>query len=158
MINAIQRLVSLKVSDVMSQDVVVVRANQAMSEIADVLTSRGISGVPVVDNNGCCVGVLSAVDFVKREQAREASDPSASDRDDSVAAYMSSTVLTIPPDSTLMAAVRIMGARHIHRLPVLDEYGKPQGLLTSMDMIAALINAVDEMEQVTGAAASADPG
>jgi CBS domain-containing protein len=52
----------------------------------------------------------------------------------------------VQPEQTLLTAARLMCEKHVHRLPVLNLDGKPVGLITSMDVVAALVNAIDERE------------
>ena len=61
---AIDKLTALRVEDVMVRAVVTVAVNSTMSEAADVFIEHQITGAPVVDEMGHCVGVLSATDFV----------------------------------------------------------------------------------------------
>ena len=76
---ALNRLVSLRVADVMSRQVVPVYTHQTMAEAAAVFIEHGISGAPVLDEQGHCVGILSAADFVRRQRGavRSASSFSA---------------------------------------------------------------------------------
>ena len=141
---AIDRLITLKVKDVMSRDVLCVSPDQDLADIAQLFVDNKISGVPVTASDGSCVGVLSAVDYVKRE--RIVRGPDAETTNDTVQDHMSRSVQSIRPEQTLLTAARIMCAQHVHRLPVLDAEGRAVGLVTSMDVVAALVNAIDERE------------
>ncbi len=162
----LDRLQSLRVSDVMNRQVVSVHSHQTMSEAAAVFAQHRISGAPVVDERGHCVGVLSAADFVRREGAPDPgavsiaagntavarSSPAGSweIRDvypERVAARMAQAVQSVSARASLVDAARIMCAQHIHRLPVLDEKGRPVGMLTSLDIVAAVVQAVAEQQQ-----------
>ena len=59
------RLTALNAGDVMSRDVVTIAQSVSMWEAIDILIKRKLSEAPVVDENGKCVGVLSAVDFMR---------------------------------------------------------------------------------------------
>ncbi len=65
--STIERLLSLKVSDVMTPSVVTVSSHETMSEAAALMVEHHVSGMPVVDEAGHCVGVLSATDFVRHK-------------------------------------------------------------------------------------------
>ena len=56
------RLLKMRVAEVMANDVVTVTANSTMCEAADVMSERHVTGVPVVDQQGQCIGVLSGSD------------------------------------------------------------------------------------------------
>jgi CBS domain-containing protein len=163
--SAIERLLSLRVADVMTKNVIRVSANQTMAEAAETFTERQISGAPVVDEHGRCVGVLSASDFVTREHKRGDTGAATPSRgrshrlvqqapegpytieetiNDLVSSHMSPTVQTIAEDATLLTAAREMCALHIHRLPVVDHHGYTIGVVTSLDIVAALVNVIEE--------------
>ena len=164
---AFDRLTTLTVSDVMSKDVVQISAHQSMSEAAASMLQMDISGVIVVNEEGRCVGVLSAADFVRREyrdgrSSEDSFDPGGHEltrsgmagsleisdtRHEQVGANMSSAVQSIRADSSLLSAAKMMVLEHVHRLPVLDGGGYPVGLLTSTDILAAVVNAHQEIQQ-----------
>ncbi len=143
--SAVDRLLTLKVKDVMTRHVVCVSKDQRLSEAADLFVEKGISGAPVIDERGRCVGILSAIDYVQREHVLRGTGPeeAAADR---VYQEMSVVVRSVQPENTLLNAARIMCEKHVHRLPVLNLDGKPVGLITAMDVVAALVNAIDERE------------
>ncbi len=142
---AVDRLMTLKVKDVMTRKVICVSDDQPLPEAAQLFLAKGISGAPVVDRHGRCVGLLSLVDYVRRCHA----PPDDGERDTAgelVGQGMSPGVRSVQPEQTLLTAARLMCDKHVHRLPVLDLDGKPVGLITSMDVVAALVNAIDERE------------
>ena len=161
--SAIERLLSLRVSNVMTQSVVDVSIHQTMSEAAALMVERNVSGVPVVDDAGHCVGLLSATDFVRHKSKVEAKDTALTGQErelvrpefdqpipidevagDLVSLHMTATVQTIHRDATLVEAGRIMCAEHVHRLPVVGENGQVVGLVSSLDIVAALVKAIEE--------------
>lgn len=164
MSEAITRLESLQVQDVMSKDVVQVSANQTMSEAATVFADHGVSAAPVMDEQGHCDGILSATDFLCRE-CREAESGEHSLTSDShrlvspagdgpmyigslsenlVSSHMTRAVQSVAPDVSLLKAATIMNAEHVHRLPVIDNHGRAMGLISTMDIVSSLLNAIDE--------------
>ena len=58
---------------------------------------------------------------------------------------MSEAVQSIDPGASLLIAARMMCAEHIHRLLVIDDSQQPVGVVSTMDIIAAMVNVVDEM-------------
>jgi CBS domain-containing protein len=161
----LDRLASLRVSDIMTRQVVSVAAHQTMAEAAELFLRHKISGAPVVDEQGRCVGVLSAADFVwrEREEAEVSAAVSTERRAettktehperlddisyDLVTSHMSPAVQTVHAHTSLIEAARTLCAQHIHRAPVLDAEGKPQGIFTSLDVVAAVVKAAEEAAQ-----------
>lgn len=157
----IDRLAALRVGDVMTKDVLTVEVNQTMPEAARLFTENHVSSAPVVDELGHCVGVLTATDFVKRESSLMPSNEdklqlvrSASDQayhcvpvdNDYVRQRMSPAVQSIDADASLLRASRVMCNEHIHRLFVIDPKNHPIGVVSTMDIVAAMVNVIDEME------------
>lgn len=142
--SAIERLLTLRVADVMSKPVITVLTHDTMSHAAQVLLEHSISGVTVVDEQHGCAGVLSCLDFVKM-QAGPMRQRLAEEYDEElVLGSMSSDVRCVTANQSLLSAARLMQAEHIHRLPVLDDAGRLLGMITSLDIVAALVNAIDE--------------
>jgi predicted transcriptional regulator len=63
---------------------------------------------------------------------------------DLVQYHMSSAVQTIEHNCSLLDAGRNMCGQHIHRLIALDERSAPVGILSSLDIVATVISAVEE--------------
>jgi CBS-domain-containing membrane protein len=161
--SAIERLMSLRIRDIMSPEVVQVPAHQTMATAAEILRKHEVTGAPVVDEQGRCVGMISGSDFVVREHVRSGSARSSGEveyvlvRDvqsepyhveyvhtDLVSNHMSSAVQTVSTNTTIIEAARVMCGEHIHRLVVLDHAQRPVGVASSLDVIAAVVNAVNE--------------
>ena len=155
--SAIERLLRLSVKDVMAKDVVVIALHATMADAAETLSNSSISGAPVVDEQNHCVGILSAADFVQREASCEEEteheltqeSPAkpyqvAVVADDLVSAHMTSTVQSIAEDASLIDASRVMCNGHVHRLPVLDAASHVVGMVSSLDLVAATIHAIEE--------------
>ncbi len=143
--SAVDRLLTLKVKDVMTRNVVCVSMDISLAEAAAIFVEKKISGAPVVDQQNRCVGILSATDYVKHERFMPDADAAATDQQ-AVRDQMSKGVQSVRPEQTLLTAARMMCVRHVHRLPVLDADGQPVGLITSMDVVAAMVNAFDERD------------
>ncbi len=159
MIASMDRLKSLKVSDAMAHNLITISANSTLSEAADVLCECRITGAPVVDERGKCVGVISGSDFIhsKAEELEGTSNRHVLTggafydafrieevRHDLVRCHMTPVVETVPESTSLLQAARTMCDKHIHRLIVVDELDRPVGILTSLDLVATLVSVVAE--------------
>ena len=150
-----QKLANLRVEQVMARDVITVHEDSSMIEAARMLHNYGITGAPVVDDFGRCVGVLSASDFVQSKYEVgcncvthvvtniECSGLLRAEEldDESVRAHMSPNVQKIRGHRSIIDAGNIMCHEHIHRLIVVDRQGKPVGIITSLDLVSAMVNA-----------------
>ncbi len=165
--NAIERLEGLRVSDVMTRDVTTIRSSCTIGEAAEILYNSKSTGAPVVDEKGRCIGVLSAHDFLrlKKQQHTLEQDIVACQEyqlveggpektlairhvdEESVREHMTAAVQSIDLHAPLLLAARTMSAEHIHRVVVLDEHALPIGIVTTLDITAALISAMDEQHR-----------
>jgi CBS domain-containing protein len=134
----VDRLQSLRVCDVMNPNVVHLRGDDTITHAAGVLLEHEISGAPVIDAAGHAVGVVSSTDFVRCVD--EASDVANL----TVADVMAPVVQSISHRSSLLEAGQIMCGAHIHRLFVVDGDGRPVGVLTALDLVAATVQSIEE--------------
>ncbi len=135
--SATDRLWSLSIRDIMSPNVESLRTTQTMSEAADIFSEHHISGAPVVAETGQCEGVLSVFDFVRNRDASH----------EQIDAHMTRPAKTISADAPLLTAARLMCDEHVHRLIVVDEEGRPIATTTSLDLVSAMMNAMEECTQ-----------
>jgi CBS domain-containing protein len=142
--SAIERLLSLRVADFMRRNVLAVSADATMGEAAESFLRHKVSGAPVIDEVGHCTGVLSAADFVRREAQGPPRPMGNGDFVELVRAYMSPSVHSIAAQATLIDAARAMCGKHVHRLPVLDARGKVVGVISSLDLVAAMVHSIEE--------------
>jgi CBS domain-containing protein len=129
----------------------------SIRDAAHRLVQTAVTGAPVVDGEGRCVGVLSTTDFMHwmdREHHGPAAcatspafcvpwdmvDPDALP-DDVVHDLMTHDVVVVPASATLGEVTRKMIDARIHRAVVIDANGKPIGIVSSTDILAAVIRA-----------------
>ncbi len=150
----IKRLRGLTVADVMNNQVVTIGDDQPLSEVAETFAQHNISAAPVVDGTNQVVGILSATDFLytradgtaRRHAPADRCDMIAGHEADTAASRMTKAIRTMTPDAPLLQAASIMLFEHIHRLPVLNKQGRVVGMVSTMDITAAVVNIVQEFD------------
>jgi CBS domain-containing protein len=148
----------LTVRDIMDSDPVSVTVADSIETVLQVLRDNDLSGVPVVNEGGRCVGIITEADlvlsdededfhlphyfelfggvvFLERwshfeERARKAFASTAED-------MMTPDPVTIEPDASAREAAHIIAARKHNRLPVV-EHGRLVGVVTRVDVLDAL--------------------
>jgi len=124
-----------RVSDVMNRRVVRLNQMDTMATAARLFAEHQISGGPVCNDFDHCVGVLSVNNF-----AHDGRNPKQGPLfDELVGHHMSSPVVSVLPDARLSEAALIMCQKHTHRLPVINSDGLLVGMISSLDIVAALI-------------------
>jgi CBS domain-containing protein len=132
MITKDKPFLSLTAGDLMSHAVVAVPQGMSLRAAALVLTREQITGVPVVDANGRCVGMLSATDFLNLWVKDRP------DGDAPVSRYMTADPVLVGPDTPITRLARQMIDAHIHRVVVVDADERPIGVVASTDVLAAV--------------------
>lgn len=122
---------TLRVRDIMSNEVQTLSTGTTVAQAAAFLTERRVGGVPVTDG-GRLVGVVSKSDLVdpKSGLSTGGSRP--------INEVMTHLTLTVRPDDSVMLAVRRMLDAGIHRVVVVDEDGKLSGILSPTDVLRAV--------------------
>jgi CBS-domain-containing membrane protein len=116
------------VADLMTPEVVAVQRGTSFKEIARLLDEFGITAVPVVDEDGRPVGVVSEADLLHRHTSGE-QGPSTAE------GLMSSPAVVARPRWSAVEAARVMERRRIKRLPVVDGTGRLIGVLSRRDLL-----------------------
>jgi two-component system sensor kinase FixL len=121
----------LKVKDLMESDVGTCGADQTVAFAATRMADDGISSLIVVDSAGV-IGIITEKDFLEKVVARGKSALDVKIRD-----VMSSPVVTVFPEMTVIEASKVVHERHVKRLPVVES-GSLVGIVTQTDLIRVL--------------------
>lgn len=125
------------VGDIMTPDPILVRADEPLHVVARVLEENEISGVPVTDEQGNLVGVLSETDLVR---ARATEHLWSRWPGLTVRHLMHSPVLTADRSMSVEEAAVLMERAHVHRLVVVaEDQQTPVGILSTSDLVRAMI-------------------
>ena len=154
----------LRVKDIMQKEVITVRPDTTVRELADLLAQNKISGVPVVNEEGAVVGMVSEADLIVQdadlhfpyyiqfldsviylqsfhkfeERFRKAFATKVGD-------IMSREVVAVSPDASVREAATLMTDRNVNRLPV-TESGKSGARLVGIVTRADIVRAIAERE------------
>jgi CBS domain-containing protein len=142
------------VKDVMTADVVAVRADASYRDLVAQLRTHRVSGFPVVDDDGKVVGVVSESDLLAagtpgskhlafhhhHHQDPPAAAPAAAD-------LMTHPAVTIGSDEPVRRAAAVMAARKLRRLPVVDHGGRLVGILSRADVLSVFARPDEEIRR-----------
>jgi CBS domain-containing protein len=146
----------MKAMDVMSRDVVTCRPDDEVAKVVKLLAERDVSALPVVDDSGMVVGVISEADLMRREEIDtekhrpwwlEAVTPGitlakefAKEHGRKVDEIMSDTVVSASEDTSLGEIATLLEKHRIKRVPILRD-GKLVGIVSRSNLIQALASA-----------------
>ncbi len=146
----------LTAKDIMTKDVVTVKPETSLEDLASLLLKHQISGVPVVDNAGALYGIVTEKDLISRNRRLhiptvvsfldaaiylESSKKFEEDVKRLAATKVSEIcvrkVVTITEDTTVVDIATIMDDKDIHLLPVVKG-GKVVGIVGKRDIVRAV--------------------
>ncbi|MFF8941543.1 CBS domain-containing protein [Streptomyces sp. NPDC014864] len=145
------------VSDVMTHTVVAVGRDAPFKDVVQLMGQWKVSALPVLEGEGRVVGVVSEADMLPKEEFRD-SDPDRftqlrrlSDLAKAGALtageLMSAPAVTVHPDATLAEAARIMAQRRVKRLPVVNDEGMLEGVVSRGDLLKVFLRTDDDIAE-----------
>jgi len=151
----------MKAKDVMTSPVVSVEPDASIWQAVRIMLQRHISGLPVIDQHGRLVGIVSEGDFLRRAetgtQRRRPSwleflvgpgrlaDEYTRTHGRKVREVMTPDPLTVREETPLDEVVRTMEKRRIKRLPVVRG-DKVLGIVTRANLVHALAGVAHELK------------
>ena len=126
-------MLSKKAFEVMVRPVVSARKNASARDIALQLMNGLYSGMPVTDDDGKVVGIITEIDLLNAiVEGKELEKTVASD-------IMTTEVISVNPDMNLSEIIKIMNEKKIIRVPVVSKEGKLRGVVSRCDILQAKI-------------------
>jgi len=148
---------SKTVADIMTPQPITVKPETPLQEAIKIMVENHISGMPVVNEAGKLVGVISESDLMWQETGVETppyimfldsviylQNPARYDKEihkalgQTVGEVMSDKAIAIKPNQALREAAHLMHEKKIRRLPVVDEQDLVIGILTRGDIIRTM--------------------
>ncbi len=140
---------SIKARDVMTREVVWVKRETPLQEVAEKMEEKEISGVPVIGENGTVAGVISEKDFLSQMSVKNTKTcmglvaeclkvkgclalsigaQKASD-------MMTSPAVTVDEDTPIVEISNTLSEKNINRVPVTDQHGHLTGIVSRADIV-----------------------
>jgi CBS domain-containing protein len=126
---------NLVVGDLMTIDPVTIAPDATIEEAERLLDLYDITGLPVVDETGRPIGVISQTDLLASATQSVGQLIRGKASGLRVGEIMSSPAITVPLLSPLGDAARLMRDSRVHRLVAIDEQGRAVGVLSATDFV-----------------------
>lgn len=123
----------LKVEDIMTRNVMTVAPGTKLDDLAWGLTQKGVSGAPVQDAGGHILGLVTKSDLADPSRPNKLHGATAED-------VMSPFVFAVDAADSVLDAAKRMVETGSHRLVVVDAQGHLAGILSTMDVVRALVS------------------
>ncbi|MFJ7904718.1 CBS domain-containing protein [Streptomyces sp. NPDC096198] len=150
------------VEELMSRNVVRARPDTPFKELVRLLEENGVTAVPVVDELGRPMGVVSEADLLRK--SADQTDPSGRTPIPHLEAWerakaegsraeelMSAPAVCARPEWTVVEAARLMETQNVKRLPVVDEADRLLGIVSRGDLLRVFLRRDDAIrEEITG--------
>ncbi len=135
-----------RVREIMTSPAIVVHQNAHINEVQALMEEHGIRRLPVVDDDGRLVGIVSAGDLREAMAVIAASvvnpyAPEASEEWLTVDEIMTPNPITITPDEPIWRVAELFIRHKIGGLPVVDEQGDLLGIVTESDLLRLVAEA-----------------
>jgi CBS domain-containing protein len=148
------------VGDIMTTDVVTLPSSASFREIVTLMLTRDIGAVPVVDEPGHLIGIVSRTDLVAKEAiAQDARSEAwelltsrgrkmrAQGMADTAGGLMTTDPVTVTAGSCVARAAYLMQRREVTHLPVLDENGILVGVVSRTDLLKLFLRGDAEVRE-----------
>jgi CBS domain-containing membrane protein len=144
---------SVTARDIMTRNVVSVKPDDTLENVVGAMSANRISGVPVLDPAGKVLGIISGKDILSRLLGDDSGSLMAllyrciraegclcrSVRNLTAKEVMTSPAVTVRETASLAEIAELLAGRKINRLPVTDQDGRLQGILTRNDIVNATL-------------------
>lgn len=144
----------MRADDIMSVDVITVAPDAEITEVARTLIANHISAVPVVNEAGGVIGIVSEGDLMRRPESGTERHPSwwltfLADTQERAQEFvkshgqyakdvMSPKVITVTPETPMEDIAEILEKNRIKRVPVVQD-GKLVGIVSRANLLQGLV-------------------
>lgn len=125
--------------DVMRTPAITIHEGASVAELTELLQTAHVSGVPVVNDDGTVVGVVTEKDVLYGSMGLAENAAADAPMPPSTAQVRVREIMTAPAvsadaETPLVDVCRMMWRFHIHRVPIVRD-GKPMGIVAAMDLV-----------------------
>lgn len=139
----------MRAKDIMTRPVHVIWQSASVESAAQMMTSRSVTALPVLDANGALVGMVSEGDLLWHRvptdptaQPRRYRDTDPQHRPGLVAEVMAQSPLTTTPESDVAEVADLMLQHDVRSMPVV-EHGEVVGIISRRDILRAMVRSDD---------------
>ena len=126
----------MKAYDIMSTDIEAAKENATISEVGTRLILRSINGIPIIDDDGKVIGILTIIDILRAIRDNKNIDGLKAED------IMTRNPIVINQKTDMMDMIDIMDKKGIEMIPVIDEESDNRiiGVVSRKDIIEEKFN------------------
>ncbi|WP_409227926.1 CBS domain-containing protein [Gudongella sp. SC589] len=145
------------IKDIMTKDVITVTMDDNVEKCASLLIKHNLSGLPVLDESGKLVGIVTEGDLIRRasrikgpavlevlggliylDSPKKFMDELKNSMGQKAGDVMTKKVVTIDPEQTIEEGATLLVEKKVKRLPVVDKKGELVGIVSRRDIMSYL--------------------
>lgn len=131
---------ALLAQDLMTSPVTWLPSDNTLLEAWTVMKRQGIHHLPVTSVHGMLVGMISNHDLLPYAHELESVNSPGPSAGHKLARVMSNRVLSATPTTEIREIAHVMLDEHVRAIPILDNSGHPVGILTTSDILRAIVH------------------
>ena len=120
-----------KAADIMTKNVITVKKDMLLTDVIALLLRWHISALPVVDDEGKMVGIISEIDLMNLTFDGNAADTTVEE-------VMVTDIVSFSPVTELADLVQAFSKRHLRRVPIVEK-GKVCGIVSRRDILREML-------------------
>jgi len=151
----------MKIKEVMSTNVTTIEVNRPLSDLAKLFAHPNIGGMPVVDEAGNMVGIVTMIDFINyclphsplliqelisSNEGVEKDIFSIDWENTKISDIMEKRIVTIQEEDSIVKAAALFYEHKIRMLPVVNSSGKLLGVVTLSDIYKGIYDRIQRTE------------
>jgi len=127
------------VTEIMSRDTTCADRDLEAAALVDLMVQGHVGCVPVVEEPGRPIGMVTKFDLVERLFAAESADPAhpaaRAPLPETASDLMMPLAITLAEHATVAHVAALMAAESIHHVPIVDGAGRLIGVVSAMDVV-----------------------
>lgn len=123
----------MKAKDIMSKNIIFARPDETIKEVSLKMLKNKISGLPIIDNSGKIVGIISQTDIVKLSEKYNEKELEKLKVDEII--KRKRRLIVARENTSIKRLIKLMIKHDISRIPIVDKEYKVIGIVSKLDIL-----------------------
>ncbi|MEM1904837.1 MAG: CBS domain-containing protein [Candidatus Aenigmatarchaeota archaeon] len=123
----------MKAKDIMSKNIIFARPDETIKEVSLKMLKNKISGLPIIDNSGKIVGIISQTDIVKLSEKYNEKELEKLKVNEIIKGKRK--LIVARENTSIKRLIKLMIKHDISRIPIVDKEYKVIGIVSKLDIL-----------------------
>ncbi|MEM0476468.1 MAG: CBS domain-containing protein [Candidatus Aenigmatarchaeota archaeon] len=123
----------MKAKDIMSKDIIFARPDETIKEVSLKMLKNKISGLPIIDNSGKIIGIISQTDIVKLSEKYNEKELEKLKVEEII--KRKRRLIVARENTSIKRLIKLMIKHDISRIPIVDKEYKVIGIVSKLDIL-----------------------